>query len=261
MTNVTASGLETPTMTARSAANDARLKRVPTHVAVIMDGNGRWARRRALPRGSGHIEGAKSVTAVLKESLVTDGLTHLTLFALGRDNLRKRPKDELNGLFTLMHKYIQEELHTLMEENVKLRIIGDMTGLPDDAQKELADAIELTASNTGKVLCTALNYSSHDELVRSVRRIARKTADASLDPERIDERTIDDHLDTAGMPPVDLLIRTSGEMRLSDFLLWQVSYAELYVTKTLWPDFRKRHFRKALEAYARRQRRFGGVKS
>ena len=229
-------------------------------MAIIMDGNGRWAQKRGLPRGHGHIEGAKSVTSVLKESLVTEGLTHLTLYALGRENLRKRPEGELAGLFSLMHKYITEKVQTLMEENVRLRIIGDVSGLPKDAQRDLAEAVEETSRNTGKVLCAALNYSAHDELVRATRKIAEQVKAGRLTPEGIKEGTIEEHLDTTGMPLVDLLIRTSGEMRVSDFLLWQISYAELYVTGTLWPDFRRRHFRKALEAYARRERRFGGVK-
>ena len=234
--------------------------KVPKHVAIIMDGNGRWAQKQGLPRSYGHIEGAKSVTSVLKESLVTEGLTHLTLYALGRENLRKRPEGELAGLFSLMHKYITEKLHTLMENNVRLRIIGDVSGLPADAQRELAEAVEMTKGNTGKVLCAALNYGAHDELVRTMREVAGEVKAGRLNPEDISEETIEARLDTAGMPPVDLLIRTSGEMRVSDFLLWQISYAELYVTTTLWPDFRRRHFRKALKAYGRRERRFGGVK-
>jgi undecaprenyl diphosphate synthase len=148
----------------------------------------------------------------------------------------------------------------LMEENVRLRIIGDVSGLPENAQRDLAGAVEKTSKNTGKVLCTALNYGARDELVRGMRKIARKVKAGQLAPERIGEETVEEHLDTAGMPPVDLLIRTSGEMRVSDFLLWQIAYAELYVTKTLWPDFRGRHFRKALAEYARRERRFGGVR-
>ena len=234
--------------------------KIPAHVAIIMDGNGRWAQKRGLPRGHGHIEGAKSVTAALKESLATEGVTHLTLYALGRENLRKRPQGELEGLFSLMHHYIKEELHTLMEKNVRLRIIGDRSGLPEDAQRELAEAEKQTSGNTGKMLCTALNYSAHDELARAMRKIAADVKAGRTTPEAIDERMIEDRLDTAGMPPVDLLIRTSGEMRVSDFLLWQISYAELYVTATLWPDFRARHFRKALAEYGRRERRFGGVK-
>lgn len=250
-------------MSAKSAkaADRSAKMRVPAHVAIIMDGNGRWARRRGLPRRRGHVEGAKSVEAVLHESLRIEGLTHLTLYALGRDNLRKRSKTELRGLFMLLHKYLKQERHTLMENNVRLRIIGDVSGLPEKAQAELAESVHMTRKNTDKTLCVALNYSSHDELVRAMRKLARKVKSGRLKPGGIDEQAVEDHLDTVGMPPVDLLIRTSGEMRISDFLLWQISYAELYVTPTLWPDFRERHFRGALEEYGRRERRFGGVKN
>jgi undecaprenyl diphosphate synthase len=229
-------------------------------VAIIMDGNGRWARKRGLERNAGHAEGADSVREVLEESLETEGLDFLTLFALGRDNLRKRPRKELQGLFALLRENLRRERHTLTENNVRFRVIGDIDGLPRVVRDELVEVIETTAANTGKTLCVALNYSGRDELTRTFRRIAKELSGRQLRADRIDEQTIEDHLDTAGMPQVDLLIRTSGEMRLSDFLLWQVSYAELYVTATLWPDFRKPHFKRALASYRQRERRFGGVK-
>ena len=229
----------------------------PRHIAIIMDGNGRWAKRRGLPRIAGHRQGVNSVRRVVEESCRL-GLSCLTLYCLSSENW-KRPKSELDQLMRLFRRYLVQERPTMMKQNVQLRIIGRRDGLPDDVIKEMDVSIETTAANTGMILCLAVNYGGRGEIVDAVRDIARAAYAGEVDPEKVDEQTLADHLYTHGLPDPDLLIRTAGEMRISNFLLWQVSYAEIYVTDACWPDFAESDLHAAIADYGRRERRYGGV--
>jgi len=229
----------------------------PTHVAIIMDGNGRWAQKKGLPRIEGHRAGAKAVQAVMRACRET-GVRYLTLYAFSTENW-SRPKSEIMGLMELLVQFINENEPELHKNQVRLRTIGRFNDLPSAVQFVLNRVIKATANYDRYNLILALSYGARDEITRAARIIAQKAKSGELDPETIDESTISRHLFTEGIPDPDLLVRTSGEMRLSNFLLWQVSYAELYVTETLWPDFNEKDFAVALAAYARRQRRFGGV--
>ncbi|MFP4105755.1 MAG: isoprenyl transferase [Phycisphaerae bacterium] len=232
-------------------------ERIPRSVAIIMDGNGRWAREKDLPRTEGHYEGAKVVRKVVTEAARL-GLESLTLYSFSIENWR-RPEDEVNALMHLYAEYLIEERPMLMDHNVRLRHLGRREGLPDRVLKELDESVRVSSTNTGMWLCLALNYGSRAEIVDAVRAIARKSAEGDLPPRDISSETIDDHLDSAGIPDPDLVIRTSGEMRLSNFLLWQISYSEFYVTETYWPDFGPEGLRDAIRDYAGRNRRFGGL--
>ncbi len=227
--------------------------RMPRHIAVIMDGNGRWAGHRHLPRIAGHKSGVDSVREIV-ESCARLNIEALTLYAFSTENW-KRPGLEVEALFRLLRLYLRSELSTLRENNVRLTAIGRIDGLPPSVQTELAHVMDLTAANTGLRLNLALNYSGRAELVDAVRAIAASGVPAS----EINEETIERHLYTRDLPQPDLLIRTSGEMRISNFLLWQIAYTELVVSPTLWPDFRCRHLLEALLEFQRRERRFGGV--
>ncbi|PKB25648.1 undecaprenyl pyrophosphate synthetase [Novosphingobium kunmingense] len=218
------------------------------HVAIIMDGNGRWAKKRHLPRAVGHQRGVESVRVLVRAAREM-GLQALTLYAFSTENWR-RPEDEVSALFGLLKRYIQDDLEEFVENNVRLRIIGDYRKLSADLVDLLDDALTRTAANDGTTLVVALNYGSHDEIARAAAKAAEKGA--------ITAETIAAELDTAGLPPLDLLIRTSGEVRLSNFLLWQVAYAEMWFTDVLWPDFSPDHLREALDAFANRERRYGG---
>jgi undecaprenyl diphosphate synthase len=229
----------------------------PRHIAIIMDGNGRWAQRRGLPRIAGHRQGVNSVRRVVEESCRI-GLDCLTLYCLSSENW-KRPKAELDQLMNLFRRYLVQERPTMMKQNVRLRIIGRREGLPEDVIKEMDASIEQTSANTGMFLCLAVNYGGRGEIVDAVRNIVRASAAGELDAEKVDEQTLGDHLYTQGMPDPDLLIRTAGEMRISNFLLWQVSYAEIYVTDACWPDFAEADLHAAIADYSRRERRYGGV--
>ena len=231
----------------------------PRHLAVIMDGNGRWARARGLPRLKGHATGADSVRAVTTECARLGGIRQLTLYALSYDNLHKRPKDEIKGLFRLLERYIVGELPTVMKNNIRFKAIGETAEFPDRLLKRIEETAKVSASNTGMAMCLALNYSSRREIASAAREIARAARAGRLDPERVDEQSIAERLWTADVGDVDLLIRTGGDMRVSDFLLWQISYAEIYVTPTYWPDFREAQLHEALDWFAGRQRRFGAV--
>ncbi|MEP0841655.1 MAG: isoprenyl transferase [Phycisphaerae bacterium] len=233
--------------------------RLPRHVAIIMDGNGRWARQRGLSRIKGHVEGAAGVRDIITHCARLQ-LEALTLYSFSAENW-KRPKPEVDALMDLYVEYLVKEREEIMENNVRLVQIGRRVGLPEPVLRELDRTRELSAGNTGLTLCLAINYSSRNEIVDAVRRIARRVLAGELAPDQIDEQTVSDSLDTAGIPDPDLLIRTAGEMRLSNYLLWQISYAEFYVTDVLWPDFRKEHLNQALRAYAARERRFGGIKN
>ncbi|RPI60456.1 MAG: isoprenyl transferase [Planctomycetaceae bacterium] len=232
-------------------------EQIPKSVAVIMDGNGRWARSRGLPRPAGHVAGSKIVRPIVSEAARL-GLSALTLYSFSLENW-SRPSDEVNCLMHLYADCLVSERPTIMEHNVRLRHLGRREGLPDIVLRELDKSVEVSASNTGMYLCLALNYSSRAEIIDAVRRIAGKVETGQLSPDKIDEAVINNSLDTAGVPDPDLLMRTAGEMRISNFLLWQISYAELYVTDVFWPDFDEAEFRKGITAYANRHRRFGGL--
>jgi undecaprenyl diphosphate synthase len=231
--------------------------RLPRHIAVIMDGNGRWAQQRDLPRIEGHRRAASAVRETV-ERCAQLGLECLTLYSFSIENW-KRPKDEVSGLMTLYAEYLASERPTILDNNIRLRQVGRREGLPDSVLHELDRTQELSRENTGLTLCLALNYGSRTEIVDGVRRIAERAAEGTLSPNEITEESISDALYTAGLPDPDLVVRTAGEMRISNFLLWQISYAELYVTPVLWPEFREQHLYDAIRAYAARERRFGAV--
>jgi undecaprenyl diphosphate synthase len=232
-------------------------ERIPRSVAIIMDGNGRWAKQRGLPRPAGHEQGAKVVRTIVSEAARL-GLSALTLYSFSIENWR-RPKDEVSALMHLYADTLIRERPTIMEHNVRLRHLGRREGLPASVLHELDVTVEASKNNTGMYLCLALNYGSRTEILDAITRIARQVKQGTLDPERIDEAVFNDALDTAGIPDPDLLIRTAGEMRISNFLLWQISYAELFVTDVFWPDFEEEEFHKGILAYANRNRRFGGL--
>jgi undecaprenyl diphosphate synthase len=230
---------------------------MPQHVAIIMDGNGRWAKQRSLPRVEGHRQGAESARTVIRTAGEL-GIKYLTLYAFSAENWN-RPKDEVDALMKYLIHYLKTETPELNKNNVRLEVIGQIYRLPENVQEHLKKSIATLSKNSGLTLVMALSYGSRIEIVDAVRRIAEKARDGKLEPAAITEEVISQHLWTRNIPDPDLLIRTSGEMRVSNFLLWQISYAELVITPTLWPDFRKPQFFAALEDYARRHRRFGGV--
>lgn len=233
------------------------LARLPRHVAVIMDGNGRWAKQRHLPRAEGHRAGAAAVRDAV-ETAARLKLDALTLYAFSTENW-KRPKAEVSTLFTLLKEYLKREFRTLVENDIRFRVVGRMDGLDATVQQALTMALEATAGCGGMTFNVALNYSGRAEIADAARALAREAAAGRLDPETIDEDAVARHLWTSDLPDPDLLVRTSGEMRISNFLLWQIAYAEIHVTPVLWPDFRCRHFLEALADYQRRERRYGGV--
>src|SRR5436309_7630106 len=230
---------------------------LPTHVAIIMDGNGRWARQRHLPRVEGHRQGAESVRAIVRAAGEA-GVKYLTLYAFSVENWN-RPKDEVDTLMKYLAKFLKNEIGELNRNNVRLEAIGQIYRLPEFVQEQLARTKAALAKNNGLTLILALSYGGRTEIIEAVRDIAAKAQKGAIDPAEINEQTISQHLYTKNFPDPDLLIRTSGAMRVSHFLLWQISYAELVVTPTLWPDFRKAQLFDALEEYGRRHRRFGGV--
>jgi undecaprenyl diphosphate synthase len=230
---------------------------LPQHVAVIMDGNGRWAKARHLPRIEGHRRGADSAREIIRAAGEL-GIKYLTLYAFSAENWN-RPKDEVDALMKYLVHYLKTETKDLDKNNVRLEVIGQIYRLPENVQEHLRKAMATLAKNNGLTLVMALSYGSRIEIVEAVRAIAAKVKAGKLDPADINERLVSENLWTRNIPDPDLLIRTSGEMRVSNFLLWQISYAELVITPTLWPDFRKPQFRAALEEYARRHRRFGGI--
>jgi undecaprenyl diphosphate synthase len=231
---------------------------LPEHVAIIMDGNGRWAGHRSLKRFFGHQQGAKSVQLVT-ETASRIGLPWLTLYAFSLENNLRRPRAEVSFLMRLLKSYLESNLQRMMDNNVRIRYIGRTRELPAEVQEKMAWAAEATAQNTGTTLTLALNYGGRSELVDAFRALAVEMKAKNLSPDRIGEEEIRRHLYTAHMPDPDLLIRTSGEMRLSNFLLWQIAYTEIYVTERLWPDFRGLHLLEAIADYQRRERRYGGL--
>ena len=234
----------------------ARDGTVPRHVAIIMDGNGRWAERRGLPRVAGHRAGAEAVKRAL-QAAADHGVEVLTLYAFSSENWR-RSEDEISDLTALMRFYLERELNRLTKEGVRLRLIGEYSAFGPEMVEKLERAVERTQANTRLTLVIALNYGSRGEIATAARRLSEKAASGAIDPSAIDEESIAAELDTNGLPELDLLIRTSGEVRLSNFLLWQAAYAELLFLDILWPDFDEQTFGQALEHFAGRERRFGG---
>jgi undecaprenyl diphosphate synthase len=234
-------------------------ERLPTHIAIIMDGNGRWAQEKGLPRIEGHRQGVNSVRRVTEEACRL-GIPQLTLYCLSIENW-KRPEQELELLMQLLETFLVEERSTLTKNNVRLKIIGRRTELPDRVLKRMDETIALTANNTGTTLCLAINYGGRAEIVDAAKSIARRLQAGEISIDAIDEKLLENQLYTQGMPDPDLLIRTAGERRVSNFLLWQISYAEIWITKDYWPDFDIEHLHQSIHDFSRRQRRFGGLVS
>jgi len=235
------------------------LEQIPRHIAIIMDGNGRWAQRRSLSRVEGHREGARIIESIALHC-VDLGIESLTLYSFSVENW-KRPKAEINALMHIHSEHLVSIRPTLMNNNVKLLHLGRIDGLPNPVRQDLMDTMEMTAGNTGMRLALALNYGGRAELVDATRKIAQEYKDGKLSLDDIDERCVRAHLYEAGLADPDLLIRTANEMRISNFLLWQISYSEFYITKTLWPSFKRASVEEAILAYAKRIRRFGTVKT
>lgn len=246
-----------PNADPRGLLPDVPPARIPRHVAVIMDGNGRWAEERGFPRAFGHQAGASGVREIITAS-VKLGIEVLTLYSFSSENWR-RPGDEIQALMKLCVAYCEGEREELLRNNIRVRVIGRRTGMPEDVLAALDTLREATKDCTGLTLCLAINYGSRDEIVDAVRAIAEQAKSGTLNPASIDESVISEHLNTAGLPDPDLLIRTGGEMRLSNYLLWQLSYAEIYVTDQHWPDFAEASLHKAIREFACRKRRFGGL--
>ncbi len=240
-----------------NSGTSAAAPAVPRHVAIIMDGNGRWAKARGLPRSAGHRAGAEAARKALRAAGEA-GVECLTLYAFSSENWR-RPKAEISDLTALLRFYVKKELEDLHKEGIRLRVLGDHNAFESDVARLVDKAVERTRDNDRMTLAIALNYGSRAELVNAARRMAEAVAAGEISPDEIDEARIDGALDTGGLPPLDLLIRTSGEQRLSNFLLWQAAYAELLFIDTLWPDFDGDTMRSALAEYARRERRYGGL--
>jgi len=230
---------------------------LPQHIAVIMDGNGRWAKRHGAKRIFGHRNAIEAVRQT-SESCAELGIKYLTLYAFSTENWN-RPKAEIRGLMELLVSTIKKETSTLTKNNIRLSSIGDTTSLPKDCQRELADSIEITKNNTGLNLILALSYSGRWEIIKAIRDLLKDVKNDAIGLEDINYDVFSDYLCTKGIPDPELLIRTSGEMRISNFLLWQIAYTELYITDILWPDFRKEHLYEAIVAYQKRERRFGKV--
>jgi undecaprenyl diphosphate synthase len=252
--------LRTHELNAEERAVYAALKpeRLPQHVAIIMDGNGRWAGRRSLKRFLGHQQGAKSVQLVT-ETASRIGLPWLTLYAFSLENNLRRPRAEVSFLMRLLRTYLESNVQRMMDNNVRMRYIGRTADLPPEVQEKMQWVEETTARNTGTTLTLALNYGGRSELVDAFRGLAAELARKQTSPDRISEEDIHRHLYTAHMPDPDLLIRTSGEQRISNFLLWQIAYTEIFVTERYWPDFRGIHLLEAIADFQRRERRYGGI--
>ena len=232
--------------------------KIPAHIAIILDGNGRWAKAKGMPRNYGHAQGSKNVERICEEAYRM-GVKYLTVYAFSTENWN-RPKDEVDALMKLLRNYMKTCLKTAAKNDMKVRVIGDMTGLDEDIRNRIAELEEATKDNGGLNFQIALNYGSRDEIVRAVRRVSEDVKEGKVKPEDIDEKMFETYLDTHGIPDPDLMIRTSGELRLSNYLLWQLAYTEFYFTDIPWPDFTKEELSKAIEQYNRRDRRYGGVK-
>jgi len=236
--------------------NKPKIDRLPSHVAIIMDGNGRWAKHKKLNRVEGHrigIESVREIVTITRELKIP----YLTLYAFSKENWA-RPEDEVRTLLSLLSIYLQEELPLMMDKGIRLKVLGELGDFPKKLQTQIRDVIDMTAKNASLCLNIALSYSGRKEIIHAVKAIVKDAGNGLI--KRIDEQTINKYLYTSGMPDPDFLIRTSGEMRLSNFLLWQVAYTEIYVTDTFWPDFRRKAYLEALQEFSRRERRFGKVK-
>ena len=232
--------------------------KIPAHIAIILDGNGRWAKAKGMPRNYGHAQGSKNVERICEEAYRM-GVKYLTVYAFSTENWN-RPKDEVHALMKLLRNYMKTCLKTAAKNDMKVRVIGDKTGLDEDIRNRIAELEEATKDNGGLNFQIALNYGSRDEIVRAVRKVSEDVKEGKVKPEDIDEKMFETYLDTHGIPDPDLMIRTSGELRLSNYLLWQLAYTEFYFTDIPWPDFTKEELSKAIEQYNRRDRRYGGVK-
>ena len=231
---------------------------VPQHVAIILDGNGRWAKSKGMPRNYGHAQGSKNVERICEEAWRL-GIKYLTVYAFSTENWN-RPQDEVDALMNLLRRYMKTCLTTAAKNDMKVRVIGNITKLDEDIQKRILELEEATKNNGGLNFQIAINYGSRDEITRAVRTLAEDVKEGKLMPEEVNEACIERYLDTHDIPDPDLLIRTSGEQRLSNYLLWQLAYTEFYFTDVPWPDFSKQELEKAIEQYNRRDRRYGGVK-
>jgi len=249
--------VQTTPLSPPDALSDVPPNLRPRHIAIIMDGNGRWAQRRDLPRIEGHRIGVAAVRRTTEECTRL-GIEQLTLYCLSSENW-KRPQLELDFLMQLLEQYLIEERSTILRQNIRLAVIGRRDGIPDGVLREMDKTIEMSRDNAGMRLCLAINYGGRLELVDAVQQICRAAQLGEISPEEVTEQTIADHLYTAGMPEPDLLIRTANEMRVSNFLLWQISYAEIWVTEQCWPDFNEASLHRSIRDYAARNRRFGGL--
>lgn len=241
----------------KTSESSVSLQNLPHHIAIIMDGNGRWAQKRNMPRAMGHRQGVESLREIV-EACLELGIKILTVYAFSTENW-KRPKEEVDILMNLLVEYLQKEISSLDEQGVRIHPIGEISRLPLPAIRELEKAQAKTKDNDRLILNIALNYGGRAELVQAVKEIAGLLTEGKIQPDEITEETISNHLATRGMPDPDLLIRPSGEYRISNFLLWQIAYTEFWITDTLWPDFRKEHLLEAIRAYQKRERRFGGL--
>lgn len=230
---------------------------VPQHVAIILDGNGRWAKKKHLPRNMGHVQGSKTVEKIVEDAYNL-GIKYLTVYAFSTENW-KRPQNEVDALMKLLRDYLKTCIKRASKNNMKVRVIGDITGLSKDLQDKIIELEKATVENTGINFTIALNYGSRDEMVRAMKHMAEDLEEGKILKEDITEDTFSKYLDTKGLPDPDLMIRTSGEERLSNFMLWQLAYTEFYFTDVLWPDFNKKELKKAIEYYNGRNRRFGGI--
>ena len=233
--------------------------KIPEHVAIILDGNGRWAKKRFLPRNAGHAAGAKNVEKILEDAHDI-GIKYITMYAFSTENWN-RPEDEVKALMKLLRNYLKDCIERANKNDMKVRVIGDKTGLDNDIIEKINELEECSKDNKGINFIIALNYGSRDEIRRATAKIAEECKNGLIKPEDISEKMIEEYLDTSGIPDPDLLIRTSGEIRLSNYLLWQLAYTEFYFTDILWPDFNKEELKKAIVQYNKRERRFGGVKA
>lgn len=242
---------------AKKSDIDLSQMKIPNHVAIILDGNGRWAKKRLMPRNYGHMQGAKTVEKICEEAW-NMGIHYLTVYAFSTENW-KRPEDEVNALMKLLKNYLKDCIERSNSNDMRVRVIGDKTGLNDEIREKIAELEEMTKNNTGLNFTIAINYGSRDEMVRAMKKMALDVKEGKVSEDEISEETFGNYLDTVGIPDPDLLIRTSGEQRLSNYLLWQLAYTEFYFTDVLWPDFSKKDLEDAIFAYNKRDRRFGKI--
>ncbi|MEE0686513.1 MAG: isoprenyl transferase [Lachnospiraceae bacterium] len=242
---------------AKKSVIDMSEMKIPNHVAIILDGNGRWAKKRLMPRNYGHAKGAKTVEKICEEAWDM-GIKYLTVYAFSTENW-KRPQDEVDALMKLLKNYLKDCIERSNSNDMRVRVIGDKTVLNDEIREKIEELEEMTKDNKGLNFTIAINYGSRDEMVRAMKKMAMDVKEGKVSPEELSEATFENYLDTIGIPDPDLLIRTSGEQRLSNYLLWQLAYTEFYFTDVLWPDFSKKDLEQAVLAYNKRDRRFGKV--